>query len=195
MSSPVTGTPFAEIDLAVEGMTCASCVARVEKKLNAVPGVSATVNLATESAHLTLDEQVPDGDLVDRDVEHGPIAQHQVRGARSPREQRRELVPGAVLRVVLEGLAPREHEDDHEGRPVLTDGEGAEDRDEGQHVETPLAAAGVLHHAPPLLRGHDEREGGDEHPRDGGARARQREEGEQGDEPDGDGEGDRRVPA
>ena len=63
MSSP-TSTPFAEIDLAVEGMTCASCVARVEKKLNAVPGVSATVNLATESAHLTLDEQVPDGDLL-----------------------------------------------------------------------------------------------------------------------------------
>ncbi|MBD8062100.1 copper-translocating P-type ATPase [Actinomycetaceae bacterium Sa1BUA1] len=45
-------------------MTCASCVARVEKKLNAVPGVSATVNLATESAHVTLDEQVPDGDLL-----------------------------------------------------------------------------------------------------------------------------------
>ncbi|WP_454085592.1 heavy metal translocating P-type ATPase [Georgenia sp. Marseille-Q6866] len=45
-------------------MTCASCVARVEKKLNAVPGVSATVNLATESAHLTLEEQVPDGDLL-----------------------------------------------------------------------------------------------------------------------------------
>ncbi len=63
MSSPTT-TPFAEIDLAVEGMTCASCVARVEKKLNAVPGVSATVNLATESAHLTLEEQVPDGDLL-----------------------------------------------------------------------------------------------------------------------------------
>ncbi|PYF99029.1 Cu+-exporting ATPase [Georgenia satyanarayanai] len=64
MSSPTTSTPFAEIDLAVEGMTCASCVARVEKKLNAVPGVSATVNLATESAHLTLEEKVPDGDLL-----------------------------------------------------------------------------------------------------------------------------------
>ena len=38
-------------DLAVEGMTCASCVARVEKALKAVPGVlSAEVNLATESA-------------------------------------------------------------------------------------------------------------------------------------------------
>ena len=41
------------IDVGVEGMTCASCVLRVEKALKKVPGVaSATVNLATESAHV-----------------------------------------------------------------------------------------------------------------------------------------------
>ncbi|MDT8854965.1 heavy metal translocating P-type ATPase [Paracoccaceae bacterium Fryx2] len=41
------------IDLAIEGMTCASCVARVERALKAVPGVTgATVNLATERAHV-----------------------------------------------------------------------------------------------------------------------------------------------
>ena len=40
-----------ELDLAIEGMTCASCVARVEKALSKVPGVSrASVNLATERA-------------------------------------------------------------------------------------------------------------------------------------------------
>ncbi|MPV38544.1 heavy-metal-associated domain-containing protein, partial [Georgenia subflava] len=50
--------PLAEVDLAVEGMTCASCVSRVEKKLNQVPGVQATVNLATESAHVELAEDV-----------------------------------------------------------------------------------------------------------------------------------------
>ena len=33
---------------------------RVEKKLNALPGVTATVNLATESAHVTLEEDVAD---------------------------------------------------------------------------------------------------------------------------------------
>ncbi len=49
-----------EIDLAVEGMTCASCVARVEKKLNRVPGVQATVNLALESAHVLV-ALPPDG--------------------------------------------------------------------------------------------------------------------------------------
>jgi len=50
--------PVAEVDLAVDGMTCSSCVARVEKKLNRVPGATATVNLATESAHVTLTEDV-----------------------------------------------------------------------------------------------------------------------------------------
>ena len=36
-------------------MTCASCVARVEKKLNRLPGVEATVNLPLESARVTVD--------------------------------------------------------------------------------------------------------------------------------------------
>ncbi|GAA4427251.1 heavy metal translocating P-type ATPase [Georgenia halophila] len=54
-----------EVDLAVDGMTCASCVARVEKKLNKVPGAQATVNLATESAHVSLAEQVDVDQLVD----------------------------------------------------------------------------------------------------------------------------------
>ncbi|KAG0933673.1 hypothetical protein G6F31_016264 [Rhizopus arrhizus] len=43
--------PAATLELAVEGMTCASCVGRVERALRAVPGVSeASVNLATERA-------------------------------------------------------------------------------------------------------------------------------------------------
>lgn len=45
--------PDAGLDLTVEGMTCASCVGRVERALKAVPGVTiATVNLATETAHV-----------------------------------------------------------------------------------------------------------------------------------------------
>ncbi|HCY62189.1 MAG TPA: copper-transporting ATPase [Oxalobacteraceae bacterium] len=44
-----------EVDLAIEGMTCASCVARVEKALKKVPGViAAEVNLATETARVTV---------------------------------------------------------------------------------------------------------------------------------------------
>ena len=44
----------ATLDLGIGGMTCASCVARVERALRKVPGVQdATVNLATERAHVT----------------------------------------------------------------------------------------------------------------------------------------------
>ncbi|OZB79376.1 MAG: hypothetical protein B7X28_08450, partial [Halothiobacillus sp. 13-55-253] len=43
----------AEIDLAIEGMTCASCVGRVERALKRLPAVvDAVVNLATERAHV-----------------------------------------------------------------------------------------------------------------------------------------------
>ena len=48
-----TTTASSTVDLGVGGMTCASCVARVEKALQKVPGVdSAAVNLATESARV-----------------------------------------------------------------------------------------------------------------------------------------------
>ena len=50
-----TNNPSVTLDLPVEGMTCASCVGRVERALQAVPGVQAAfVNLATERAHLQL---------------------------------------------------------------------------------------------------------------------------------------------
>ncbi|WP_459349058.1 heavy metal translocating P-type ATPase [Cellulomonas olei] len=48
-------------------MTCASCVARVEKRLNRVPGARATVNLALESAHVEL-EPAEDGTVPDTDA-------------------------------------------------------------------------------------------------------------------------------
>jgi len=48
------GVPSATVDLAIKGMTCASCVARVEKVLTTLPGVdTATVNLTTEKARIT----------------------------------------------------------------------------------------------------------------------------------------------
>ncbi|WEX89753.1 heavy metal translocating P-type ATPase [Sinorhizobium garamanticum] len=51
--------------IAVEGMTCASCVARVEKAIRAVPGVmSASVNLATERADIRFDAAVSPADIV-----------------------------------------------------------------------------------------------------------------------------------
>ena len=45
--------PERMVELSVGGMTCASCAARVEKKLNKLDGVTATVNFATETARVT----------------------------------------------------------------------------------------------------------------------------------------------
>jgi Cu+-exporting ATPase len=52
------------IELSIGGMTCASCAARVEKKLNRMDGVTATVNYATEKARVTYPESVSPADLV-----------------------------------------------------------------------------------------------------------------------------------
>lgn len=52
------------MDLELEGMTCSSCAARIEKKLNALPGVEATVNFATHTAHVALPAQVSLDDCV-----------------------------------------------------------------------------------------------------------------------------------
>ena len=57
-------TQTTSVDLAVTGMTCASCAARVEKKLNKVPGVVATVNYATETARVEVPSGVTREDLI-----------------------------------------------------------------------------------------------------------------------------------
>lgn len=48
-------TGAVDIELAVSGMTCASCAARIERTLNKLDGVSASVNYATEKAALLTD--------------------------------------------------------------------------------------------------------------------------------------------
>lgn len=52
------------VELAIGGMTCASCAARIEKRLNKIEGVTATVNYATEKAKVTFDGSVSTDDLV-----------------------------------------------------------------------------------------------------------------------------------
>ena len=64
-----TGVRMAHVDLQVDGMTCASCVARVEKRLNRLEGVRATVNLATASASVDYDPHSAAADTLVRAVE------------------------------------------------------------------------------------------------------------------------------
>nr|WP_145485408.1 MULTISPECIES: heavy metal translocating P-type ATPase [Streptomyces] len=64
-----------EVELLIGGMTCASCAARVEKKLNRMDGVSATVNFATEKAKVSYGAGVEVADLIATVVKTGYTAE------------------------------------------------------------------------------------------------------------------------
>ncbi|MFJ9726911.1 heavy metal translocating P-type ATPase [Streptomyces sp. NPDC101209] len=73
-----TSTPIAdasEVELQIGGMTCASCAARVEKKLNRMDGVTATVNFATEKAKVTYPAGIQVADLIATVVKTGYTAE------------------------------------------------------------------------------------------------------------------------
>lgn len=110
-----TSANHGSVDLSVGGMTCASCVARVEKKLNKVAGVNASVNLATESAHVELSAPVDPQQLVAvvekagysatvTNVEDGAVEAMRKQEARHlahAADLRRRLIVAATLSVPL----------------------------------------------------------------------------------------------
>jgi Cu+-exporting ATPase len=55
-----------EIELSITGMTCASCAARIERKLNKMDGVTATVNYATEKAKVTFPKELSPQTLIEK---------------------------------------------------------------------------------------------------------------------------------
>ncbi|MYS73193.1 cadmium-translocating P-type ATPase [Streptomyces sp. SID5926] len=65
----------AEVELLIGGMTCASCAARVEKKLNRMDGVTATVNYATEKARVSYPATTGVADLIATVVKTGYTAE------------------------------------------------------------------------------------------------------------------------
>ncbi|QWF84577.1 heavy metal translocating P-type ATPase [Amycolatopsis sp. CA-230715] len=62
------------VELVIGGMTCASCAARIEKKLNRIDGVAATVNYATEKAKVSYPDSVSPEELVDTVAKAGYTA-------------------------------------------------------------------------------------------------------------------------
>ena len=66
--SPSAPSPTDEVcrieDLQIDGMTCASCAMRIERRLNKLDGVEATVNYATEAARVTVSESISHEHLV-----------------------------------------------------------------------------------------------------------------------------------
>ncbi|MGW6691200.1 heavy metal translocating P-type ATPase [Streptomyces sp. NPDC054961] len=69
------GAAPAEVELTIGGMTCASCAARIEKKLNRMDGVSASVNYATEKAKVSYEAGVQVADLIATVVKTGYTAE------------------------------------------------------------------------------------------------------------------------
>ena len=109
------GVPVEPVDLVIGGMTCASCVSRVERALKAVPGVtSATVNLATERATvqgaadgLLLIKAIEDAGYEARRAARSPAADLETAARKADEEAhlRRDLTLAAALSlpvVVLE---------------------------------------------------------------------------------------------
>jgi Cu+-exporting ATPase len=110
VSSPA---PTQRLELPIEGMTCASCANRIERKLNTLDGVAATVNYATEQASVRFDaERVTPGELVAAVEEVGyaarlpsaePVATHAVDDP--TRALRRRLTVAGVLSLPVLVLA------------------------------------------------------------------------------------------
>jgi cation-transporting P-type ATPase A/B/Cu+-exporting ATPase len=73
-----------QVDLLIQGMTCAACAARVENKLNAIDSVQATVNFATERATVTAPESVPVLRLIEAVEQAGYSAAATTSGLGSP---------------------------------------------------------------------------------------------------------------
>ncbi|MEU3889983.1 heavy metal translocating P-type ATPase [Streptomyces sp. NPDC029041] len=114
MSTGTTTGTDAEVELAIGGMTCASCAARIEKKLNRMDGVTATVNYATEKAKVSYSGEVSVGDLIATVEATGytarepspPAAQHDPGvEADALRPLRERLLTAVVLAVPVVAMA------------------------------------------------------------------------------------------
>src|SRR5206468_2215530 len=105
-----------EVDLALEGMTCAACAARIEKALNRIPGAHAAVNFATESAHVRFDHGRASGESLIAAVERAGYRAHVKRDVAAERRDddarktaayralKREFVIAAALTLPLLAL-------------------------------------------------------------------------------------------
>ena len=121
MSTMEDSTTDREVELAIGGMTCASCANRIERKLNKLDGVAATVNYATEKAKVSFDPTI-DPDLLVETVEQAGYTAERVPPAfvagepnastpptngedAATRELRQRLVISAVLTIPVVAMA------------------------------------------------------------------------------------------
>ncbi|CAB4367758.1 MAG: heavy metal translocating P-type ATPase [Actinobacteria bacterium] len=70
MSVVLPPASIVEVELAVQGMTCGACAAKIQKELNEIPGIEAAVNYATESAMVAFDGDSVSETTVIKAIEH-----------------------------------------------------------------------------------------------------------------------------
>ncbi|MDI5979761.1 heavy metal translocating P-type ATPase [Amycolatopsis magusensis] len=114
MSSETRERLSSEVELAITGMTCASCAARIERKLNKLDGVTATVNYATEKAKVSYPAELEPTALIEQ-VEAAGYAATVPRKDKAVTESevdddpirplRQRLIGSAVLSVPVIALA------------------------------------------------------------------------------------------
>ncbi|MGA6166957.1 heavy metal translocating P-type ATPase [Amycolatopsis magusensis] len=114
MSSETRERLSSEVELAITGMTCASCAARIERKLNKLDGVTATVNYATEKAKVSYPAELEPTALIEQ-VEAAGYAATVPREGKAVTESevdddpirplRQRLIGSAVLSVPVIALA------------------------------------------------------------------------------------------
>ena len=111
-----SSTTTRDVEIVIGGMTCASCAARIEKKLNKIEGVTASVNYATEKAKVTFPETVSPDQLVETVEQTGYTATLPPPPGEEPGEPatveqdpvatlRQRLVVSAVLTVPVIAMA------------------------------------------------------------------------------------------
>src|SRR5215467_5460886 len=103
-----TTTELRDVDLDIAGMTCASCAQRVERSLNQVEGVTATVNLATERAHVVYADAVQTAQLIDivRGAGYDASLPSDESETMSPRPTRLLVAAVLTVPVVAWAMAP-----------------------------------------------------------------------------------------
>ena len=101
--------PRETTELQLTGMTCVACAARIEKVLNRMPNVSATVNFATEKARIEFDSQNTEYEALIAAVERAGFKAHPVRDfatekverAEAYRQQRKQFIIALLLTAPL----------------------------------------------------------------------------------------------
>ncbi|RMI39538.1 heavy metal translocating P-type ATPase [Streptomyces triticirhizae] len=109
-SAPDAGTATDQVELTIGGMTCASCAARVERRLNKLDGVTATVNYATEKARvdypqgMAVEELIAQVEATGYTAEPPPPPPDPGGGTVHPAEAAAEAAEDARLRALRDRL-------------------------------------------------------------------------------------------